>query len=132
MYQYRIKKIERVIDGDTFICEIDLGFNISLKQSVRLFGINAPEIHTSNEDVKKYGLRAKVKLEEYLSKGSEIIIETQKPDSTEKYGRVLGEVYVVGEPLTGNEYMQVNNYAWSYDGKGIKNLNLMELASLDE
>ena len=132
MYQYRIKKIERVIDGDTFICEIDLGFNITLKQTVRLFGMNAPEIHTLNENIKKYGLRAKQKLEEYLSRGTEIIIETQKPDSTEKYGRILGEVYVVGEPLTGNEFMQVNNYAWSYDGKGEKNLNLTELAPLDE
>ena len=131
MYQYKIKKIERVIDGDTFVCVMDLGFNIGLTQTVRLVGINAPEIHTLNEDVKKFGLRAKQKLQEYLSKGTEIIIETQKPDSTEKYGRILGEVYVVGEPITADEYMLANKYAWNYDGKGVKNLNLAELAPLD-
>ena len=131
MYQYRIKKIEKVIDGDTFVCVVDLGFNIGLTQTVRLVGINAPEIHTLNEDVKKFGLRAKQKLQEYLSKGPEIIIETQKPDSTEKYGRILGEVYVVGEPITADEYMLANKYAWNYDGKGVKNLNLAELAPLD-
>jgi micrococcal nuclease len=131
MYQYRIKKIERIIDGDTFICELDLGFNIILKQTVRLIGINTPEIHTLNEEVKKYGLRAKEKLQEYLSKGSEIIIETKKPDSIEKYGRIIGSVYVIGEPLTADEYMIANNYAWSYKGKGEKNLNLSELAALD-
>ena len=131
MYQYKIKKIERVIDGDSFVCVVDLGFNIGLTQTVRLVGINAPEIHTLNEDVKKFGLRAKQKLQEYLNKGSKIIIETQKPDSTEKYGRILGVVYVIGEPITADEYMLANKYAWSYDGKGVKNLNLAELAPLD-
>ena len=131
MYQYKIKKIEKVIDGDTFVCVIDLGFNISLTQTVRLIGINAPEIHTLNEDVKKYGLRAKSKLQEYLNKGSRIIIETQKPNSTEKYGRIIGNVYVVGVSITADEYMLANKYAWNYDGKGEKNLNLTELAPLD-
>ena len=131
MYQYKIKKIEKIIDGDTFVCVIDLGFNISLTQTVRLIGINAPEIHTLNEDVKKYGLRAKSKLQEYLNKGSRIIIETQKPNSTEKYGRIIGNVYVVGVSITADEYMLANKYAWNYDGKGEKNLNLTELAPLD-
>ena len=131
MYQYKIKKIEKVIDGDTFVCVIDLGFNISLTQTVRLIGINAPEIHTLNEDVKKYGLRAKSKLQEYLNKGSRIIIETQKPNSTEKYCRIIGNVYVVGVSITADEDMLANKYAWNYDGKGEKNLNLTELAPLD-
>ena len=69
MYQYKIKKIERVIDGDSFVCVVDLGFNISLTQTARLVGINAPEIHSLNEDVKKFGLRAKSKLQEYLNGG---------------------------------------------------------------
>ncbi len=42
MYEYKFKAL-RVIDGDTVDGIIDLGFNVLLKERVRLYGINAPE-----------------------------------------------------------------------------------------
>ena len=131
MYQYKISKIRRIIDGDTVDVTIDLGFNIHLNHRVRLSNIDAPSIRTLNEEVKKYGLRAKEKLEEYLNSGDSIIVATQKPSETEKYGRILGEIYVEGHNLTASEYLFANQYAWVYDEKNRKS-DLSELAPLNE
>ena len=49
MYEYRAKLI-KIIDGDTIDVKIDLGFGISLKKRVRLFGINAPETRSKDSD----------------------------------------------------------------------------------
>jgi micrococcal nuclease len=131
MYKYKITEIRRVIDGDTVDVTIDLGFNIRLNHRVRLVNIDAPSIRTLNEEVKKYGLRAKEKLEEYLNSGDNIIVATQKPSETEKYGRILGEIYVEGHNLTASEYLFTNQYAWVYDEKNRKS-DLSELAPLNE
>ena len=131
MYQYKISNILRVIDGDTVEATLDLGFNIHLKQTIRLTNIDAPSIRTLDEEVKKYGLRAKEKLEEYLKTGDRIIVATQNPNRTEKFGRVLGELYVEGNSLTASEYLFSNEYAWVYDEKNRKS-DLSELAPLDE
>jgi micrococcal nuclease len=131
MYQYKISNIIRVIDGDTVEVTLDLGFNIHLKQTIRLTNIDAPSIRTLDEEVKKYGLRAKEKLEEYLKTGDRIIVATQNPNKTEKFGRVLGEVYVEGNNLTASEYLFSNQYAWFYDEKNRKS-DLSELSPLDE
>jgi micrococcal nuclease len=37
-------EITRVIDGDTFDFKIDLGFSINVKERLRLYGVNTPEI----------------------------------------------------------------------------------------
>jgi micrococcal nuclease len=131
MYQYKISNIIRVIDGDTVEATLDLGFNIHLKQTIRLTNIDAPSIRTLDEEVKKYGLRAKEKLEEYLKSGDRLIVATQNPNKTEKFGRVLGELYVEGNSLTASEYLFANQYAWVYDEKNRKS-DLSELAPLNE
>ena len=59
MYTYRIKRVNSVVDGDTIDCEIDLGFDISINQRVRLAGIDTPESKTKDLNEKKYGLEAK-------------------------------------------------------------------------
>ena len=102
MYQYKIKKINRVIDGDTVDLDIDLGFSITLKQRVRLKDINASETRTLDLEEKKKGLEAKDWLKKELSREGEWIIETTKED---KYGRILGTLYCVGDPVTINERM---------------------------
>jgi micrococcal nuclease len=102
MYQYKIKKIIKVVDGDTIDVNIDLGFGITLKQRVRLKDINASETRTLDLEEKKKGLEAKEWLKKELSREGEWIIETTKED---KYGRILGTLYLVGDPVTVNERM---------------------------
>jgi micrococcal nuclease len=111
MYQYKIKKIKRIIDGDTVDVEIDLGFGITLSQRVRLKGIDAAETRTKDLTEKAEGLAAKEWLEKELSKPGEWIIETTKDD---KYGRILGTLYLVGEPVTVNERMVNDGIAKPY------------------
>ena len=112
MYTYRIKKINRVIDGDTVDIAIDLGFHITISQRVRLKGVDAAETRTKDLAEKAEGLAAKEWLEE-LSKSGEWIIETTKED---KYGRILRTLYLVGEPVTVNERMLNEGVAKPYMG----------------
>jgi micrococcal nuclease len=113
MYQYKIKKIHRIIDGDTVDLEMDLGFGITLSQRVRLKDIDAAETRTKDLTEKTEGLAAKEWLEKELSKPGEWIIETTKDD---KYGRILGTLYLVGEPVTVNERMVNDGIARPYLG----------------
>ena len=91
MYEYRAKLI-KIIDGDTIDVKIDLGFGISLKKRVRLFGINAPETRSKDLDEKKAGLASKRRLEAVLeaSDGKFIL----KSKGVGKFGRCLGEILV--------------------------------------
>ena len=111
MYQYKIKKITKVIDGDTVDLDIDLGFNVTISHRIRLKDINAPETRTLDLEEKDKGIQAKLWLEKELSKEGEWIIETTKED---KYGRMLGTLYLVGEPVTVNERMLNEGIAKPY------------------
>jgi micrococcal nuclease len=129
MYTYRIKKINSVTDGDTIDCDIDLGFDISLNQKIRLAGIDAPESKTKDLNEKKYGLEAKEYLKSKLSEyKGQLIIRTEKPDSTEKYGRIIGWLYLGDEINTSlNELMISEGYAWSYLGdKKVKDFSILD------
>ena len=113
MYQYKVKKINRVIDGDTVDLDIDLGFGVTLSHRVRLKDINAAETKTLDLEEKAKGLEAKEWLKKELSREGEWIIETVKED---KYGRILGTLYLVGDPVTVNERMLNEGIAGPYLG----------------
>jgi len=97
MYEYKCKLI-RIIDADSIRANLYLGFNVVLSDvSIRFYGLDTPE---SKINIKKYperipekalGLKAKQFLKEILPK--EFIIRTEKPNSTGKYGRVLGSIW---------------------------------------
>jgi micrococcal nuclease len=116
MYEYRVKKVLKVVDGDTIDVDIDLGFNVSYTQRVRLAGIDTPESRTKDLKEKALGLEVKDYLSGKLKDAKVIVIKTELPDSSEKYGRILGWLYVDGEKLSVNESMIKEGYAWTYDG----------------
>ncbi|QOV22805.1 thermonuclease family protein [Anabaenopsis elenkinii] len=113
-YVYKIRSVHKVVDGDTIDADIDLGFNISLTKRIRLADVDTPECRTSNTYEKKLGLEVKQWLQKNLDGKKEILIKTELPDSTEKYGRILGRLYVDGVCL--NDRMIEEGYAWKYDG----------------
>lgn len=115
MYEYKIKNLVEVIDGDTVDIEIDLGFDVSIKQRLRLQGIDAPESRTKDLIEKELGLKSKAWLIKKL-KQSNLIVQTIKLDSVEKYGRMLGVIYKQGEEVSINNQMINEGFAWSYDG----------------
>ena len=129
MYEYRISRLNDIIDGDTIDVDIDLGFDISINKRVRLAGIDTPESRTKDANEKKYGLEAKDWLKQQLKDKSvdTIRIKTEKPDSTEKYGRILGWLYLDNDNISINEKMINQGYAWSYLGdKKVKDFALLD------
>ena len=117
MYEYRVKKVTNVVDGDTIDVDIDLGFDISYSQRVRLAGIDTPESRTSDKVEKVLGLEAKEYLKYKLKDAKLVVIKTELPDSSEKYGRILGWVYVDGNTVSVNDQMIEDGYAWGYLGE---------------
>jgi micrococcal nuclease len=117
MYEYKVKKVYKVVDGDTIDVDIDLGFNISYYQRVRLAGIDTPESRTTNKMEKALGLESKKRLDDILKASEKVVIRTQKPDSTEKYGRILGWLYIDDQDLSVNEQLIRDGYAWEYLGE---------------
>lgn len=127
MYEYRVKSVLNVVDGDTIDVDIDLGFDISITKRVRLAGIDTPESRTSDKAEKVLGLEVKNLLKETLKKATTVVIRTEKPDSSEKYGRVLGWLFIDGAEQSFNEAMIASGYAWEYMGETkVKDFDLLK------
>jgi micrococcal nuclease len=116
MYEYFVKDVTNVVDGDTIDVIIDLGFDILFASRVRLAGIDTPESRTTNKAEKVLGLEAKEYLKKHLKDAKSVVIKTEKMDSSEKYGRILGWVYVNGDTVSLNDKMINDGYAWGYLG----------------
>jgi micrococcal nuclease len=127
MYDYKISRLYKVVDGDTIDADIDLGFDILIHKLVRLAGIDTPESRTKDAYEKKLGLEAKDWLKAKLKDVESFRISTEKPDSTEKFGRIIGWLYVGNDSKSVNEQMIEQGYAWSYMGdKKVKDFALLE------
>jgi micrococcal nuclease len=125
-YIYRVKQVLKVVDGDTIDADIDLGFDISLTKRVRLSGVDTPESRTTDLKEKTLGLEVKEWLKKNLDGKKNILIKTELPDSTEKYGRILGRLFV--DDVCLNDRMISEGYAWEYDG-GTKQKDFDALAA---
>lgn len=78
-------------DGDTLTAKLDLGWHISLTTSIRLLGINAPELNTPE------GKAALAYLRTLLAPGDPVtVVSARLLGTTEKYGRVLAAVQTAG------------------------------------
>ena len=115
MYEYKVK-VNEVIDGDTIDVSIDLGFDIFTNRRIRLAGIDCPESRTTDLREKKLGIEAKEYLKHLLGNASNVSVKTLASDPNEKYGRVLGQVYVDSSIISVNDLLVSRGYAWSYDG----------------
>ena len=129
MYEYFVKEVKNVVDGDTIDVVIDLGFDILFASRVRLAGIDTPESRTTDKAEKALGLEAKEYLKKHLKDAKSVVIRTEKMDSSEKYGRILGWVYVNGESESVNYKMINDGYAWGYLGETkIKDFEVLKKA----
>jgi micrococcal nuclease len=88
----------RVIDGDSLELELDLGLDISIKEIVRLWGIDAPETRTRDLEEKALGLQSEDWLQRALDEAVTIQFHS-KVYARGKYGRLLGDIYADGENL---------------------------------
>jgi micrococcal nuclease len=116
MFEYYVKKVENVVDGDTIDVVIDLGFDIMFASRVRLAGIDTPESRTKDKSEKALGLESKEYLKKHLKDAKSVVIKTEKINSSEKFGRILGWIYVNGDTESLNDKMINDGYAWGYMG----------------
>ena len=102
----------KVYDGDTITIASKLPYNDSpiYRFSVRLSGIDCPEIKGKDENERNCAELAKKELNDLLM-NQLVTLENVK---TEKYGRILADVYL-GD-LHINQWLVDNNYAVTYDG----------------
>lgn len=82
LYHY-LATLERVVDGDTLLVQIELGFDMIARQKIRLLGVNAPELGDLD------GVEALELLMKKMKPGAKLLIRTHFQD---KYGRYLGDV----------------------------------------
>ena len=112
MYEYGIKFL-RVIDGDTFVCNIDLGFGIWLNdQHCRLHGLDTPE-HDTPEG-KACIEEAKLWFSQAMDRGEMFSIQVET--KADKYGRRLVRVRTDRSPCTLNEQLIKDKHAVPYKG----------------
>ena len=132
-YNFRVIKIDKVLDGDTIDVTIDLGFDLYKKERVRVAGVDTPEKRTRNLEEKELGIDAtnwlKKELEDVLAGDDELIVRTELHGGVGKYGRLLGWLYVGDEQVSLNEQMITQGYAHAYDG-GTKDMNLEKLREI--
>ena len=119
-YNFRVVKINRVVDGDTIDVTIDLGFDLFKKERVRIAGVDTPEKRTRDLEEKALGIDAtnwlKKKLEDTIAGEDELSIRTELVGGMGKYGRLLGWLYIGEDLISLNELMIDEGYAWEYDG----------------
>ena len=129
MYTYRVKSVNRIVDGDTIDVTIDLGFSININQRVRVAGIDSPEKRTRDAAEKALGIDATEWMTKRINEAPELIIKTAVEGSMGKYGRVLGWLFVGDEDVSLNEQMINEGFAWKYDG-GTKKKDLQSLIDI--
>lgn len=113
LYAYQLSNI-RVIDGDTIDADIDLGFRITVRKRIRLYGIDAPETRLQSKiknledrkNEKSLGLSAKARLSEICSTNS-VYLESI---SVGKYGRVVGTIYLLEDGMgVDDTFVSIND-----------------------
>ena len=106
MYKYNAKLLN-VVDGDTVDMDIDVGFNVKIKQRMRLKGINTPELHSQDLELRSKAIVAKEFVSATLIVGTSYVINTYKED---KYGRLLVDIYIK-DSTTLNELLLTKGLA---------------------
>jgi endonuclease YncB( thermonuclease family) len=130
-------KVVSVIDGDTIVLVIPV-LNTYFKFNCRLSNIDTCEIHSSNEKVKEFGIKAKYRLIELISKKKlnleedvskkdiQQIFQTEcflvyvKCYDFDKYGRLLIDLYLNKDEKSLSDILLEEKLAYVYNGRQTK------------
>jgi micrococcal nuclease len=122
MYEYDAT-IVRVVDGDTVIMDVDLGFYMHARMSCRLANLNARELHDEG------GLEAKAHLEGLLPTGITVRVQSVKAD---KFAGRFDAIIIRNGGLNINLKMVSDGYAAEWDGTGWKPIPLWPIPEVTE
>ena len=132
-YTYRAR-ICRVIDGDSVVLDIDLGFDMELKsQNCRLYGLDTAEKRGYKDapDLKQLGILAtEFVRNEVATKGPIVTVKTVLDEERGKYGRILVELFFQGDEHSLNHTLLAERLAVGYYGHGKGDLFEAHLANV--
>lgn len=131
MYEYKAQVL-RIIDGDTLVVNIDLGFDIWVHNEViRLNGIDTPEVRTTDPVEKFFGTLAKNRIKEYLDNDGTTgaVTLVSKTFKKEKYGRVTADLKVQGQIRSLCATLIGEGYAVPYHGQSKESIDRDHLAN---
>lgn len=112
MYEYKAT-VKRIIDGDTLVLDIDLGFYMFMNETkIRLYGLDTPEMNSEDPLLRLQAIMATRYLFDNLQVGEKVVIKTVL-DKREKYGRLLATI-IKKDGLNINEGLIQNKLAISY------------------
>jgi len=100
-YYTYLAQVERVIDGDTLLLQIQPAYGPFVRERIRLRGIDTPELGTPD------GNRAKVFVDYALADHNWIAITTTKPDA---YDRYIADIFIPNENDHGQQIVDRGRY----------------------
>lgn len=90
-------KAHQVYDGDTIQnVKFDLGFDVVVTKTIRLRGVDAPEIRTVDRREKKKGIASKLRLQSLIANCEHVRIAVYGEG---KFGRSLADVFCGNKKL---------------------------------
>lgn len=107
-----VANLQKVIDGDTIVVEAPVWLGIAVTTSVRLRGIDTPELHGHCAQEKDRAEQAKRYLAQKTT--AQVVLANIKGDKF--YGRVEADVTTVPGGLNLSEAMLASGLARAYDG----------------
>ncbi len=128
-FAYRVKSMVKIIDGDTFDCVLDLGFDVLLEARIRMARIDTPASRTRDLIEKQFGLASKKYLIERIEAAQDIIVRTELDNEKGKFGRILGTVYL--DDVDVNQQMIQDGYAVGYHGQNKNAIKEQHLVNRD-
>lgn len=98
MWEYKVREITKVVDGDTVDAIVDLGFYTYVEARFRLWGIDAPEVRGEEREE---GLLSKRHVEDWLAEAitKDLRVRSRKEVGRDKYGRWVGDFYWMDKQL---------------------------------
>jgi endonuclease YncB( thermonuclease family) len=116
LYNYRIEVL-RVIDGDTIVVMVDLGFEQYGREVIRLYDIDTPETRGVNVDPVRGPLATKFTLDWLCADEHDnytcndtfitgLTMDSRKYNAREKYGRALADIYRPDDPISLNQALR--------------------------
>ena len=106
---HRPYQVIEVVDGDTLKASID-----SHTITIRLLGINTPEVLDPRKGIECYGPEASAETKSLLTGQSVFAELNPNYDRSDKYGRLLAYIRRASDDLSVNEYLVKEGYAREY------------------
>lgn len=92
MYEYRAA-VKRVIDGDSYVMVVDLGWHVAIEGHIRLLGVNCPEVGAEG------AREATTFVTDLFAAADQITVTTVRRDPSRSFARYLARVDVDGADL---------------------------------